>query len=80
MPKPSKQREEEAANEARLRERKEKEALEKKKAARDAERAKLQAVEQSFDLDEQRDIMKQFENNYMGDEADGSSPNSDFGF
>ena len=74
------QREEEAVNEAKLHEQKKKEALEKKQAARDAERVKLQAVEQTVDLDEQRDIMKQFENNYMGDEADGASPSSDFGF
>ena len=74
------QREEVAANEARQRERKEKEALEKKKAARDAERAKLLAVKQEVDLEEQRDVMRQFESNYMGDEADGASPSSDFGF
>ena len=41
------QREEAAAIEARLREQKEKEALDKKKAARDAERAKLLAVKQT---------------------------------
>mmetsp|Transcript_32202 Transcript_32202/g.73987 ORF Transcript_32202/g.73987 Transcript_32202/m.73987 type:complete len:143 (+) Transcript_32202:1586-2014(+) len=73
------QRMEEEANEARLREQKEKEAEEKKKAARDAARAELQAVKQTVDLDEQRDFMKQFENSCMGDE-DGASPSSDFGF
>jgi hypothetical protein len=72
------QREEEAANEARMREQKEKEAEEKKKAARDAARAELAGVTQTVDLDEQRNIMKQFETNYT--EADGASPSSDFGF
>jgi hypothetical protein len=74
------QREEAAAIEARLREQKEKEALDKKKAARDAERAKLLAVKQTVDLDEQRSVMKQFDIDYMGDEADGASPSSDYGF
>jgi len=74
------QREEEAANEALLREQKEKEAKDKKKDAREAARVELQAVEQTVDMDAQRDIMKKFENNYMGDEADGASPSSDFGF
>lgn len=74
------QREEVAAKEARLREQKEKDALEKKKAARDAELKKIQAVKRTVDMDEQRDIMKQFESNFMGDEADGASPSSDYGF
>jgi hypothetical protein len=74
------QRDLEAAKEARLREQNEKAALERKRAARDAERAKLQSVERTVNLDEQRDIMKQFETNFMGDEADGASPSSDYGF
>lgn len=74
------QREEEAANEARLREQKAKEAEEKKQAARDAAKAELEDVQQTVDMDEQRNMMKKFENNYIGDEADGASPSSDFGF
>mmetsp|Transcript_23713 Transcript_23713/g.35875 ORF Transcript_23713/g.35875 Transcript_23713/m.35875 type:complete len:1380 (+) Transcript_23713:62-4201(+) len=74
------QREEEAAIEARLREQKEKKAEEKKKAARDAAKAELEDVKQTIYMDEQRDIMQQFENKYIGDEAEGASPSSDFGF
>lgn len=74
------QRDLRAAEEARLREEKEKLASERKQAARDAERAKLQSVERTVNLDEQREIMKQFETNFMGDEADGASPSSDYGF
>ena len=33
-----------------------------------------------WDLDEQRSVMKQFDIDYMGDEADGASPSSDYGF
>jgi len=75
------QRKEEEENAALLRVQKEKEAEEKKKKAREAARAELQSVEQTVDLDAQRDIMKQYENFGMdGELGDGSSPASDFGF
>jgi hypothetical protein len=68
----------EEAEKVRLREQKEKEAV---RAAREAAKAQANAVEQTVDLDAQRDIMKQFEQNFTDKEmAGGASPSSDFGF
>jgi len=74
------QRIEDEANEARLREQQEKDAEDARKAARDAARAQVQAVEQTVDLDAQRDIMKQYEQNFLDKESGSASPSSDFGF
>jgi hypothetical protein len=76
------QRMEEEANEAKLQEQKEKEAEEARKAARDAARAQVQSVEQTVDLDAQRDMMKQYEQSFLDKElgSGGASPSSDFGF
>lgn len=63
--------------EAILAEQKEKEAEETRAAARAAARAATQAVEQTIDLDEQRNLMKQYEQMH---EDGGASPSSDFGF
>ena len=74
------QRAEEEAKEAELREQQEKEAEEARKAAREAARAQVQSVEQTVDLDAQRDIMKQYEQSYAGGDYGSASPSSDFGF
>jgi hypothetical protein len=75
------QRMEEEEKEARLREQQEKEAEDARKAARDAARAQVQSVEQTVDLDAQRDIMKQYEQSFLDKEnGGGASPSSDFGF
>jgi hypothetical protein len=73
------QRAEEEAKEAELRELQEKEAEEARRAIREAARAQVQSVEQTVDLDAQRDIMKQYEQSYTGDYG-SASPSSDFGF
>ncbi len=74
------QRLEEEANEARLREQQEREAEEARKAAREAVRAQVQSVEQTFDLESQRDLMKQYEQNFLEKDLGSASPSSDFGF
>jgi hypothetical protein len=74
------QREEEEEAEALQREEEEKEAEEKRKKAREAMRAELGSVEQTVDLDAQRDIMKHYEQNLEKEMAGSSSPSSDFGF
>mmetsp|Transcript_63712 Transcript_63712/g.94610 ORF Transcript_63712/g.94610 Transcript_63712/m.94610 type:complete len:163 (+) Transcript_63712:3359-3847(+) len=72
---------EEEEKEARLREEQEREAEAARKAARQAAIANVQNVEQTVDLDLQRDIMKQYEQNFMDKEfGGGASPSSDFGF
>lgn len=73
-------REEEEEAEARQREEEEKEAEEKRKKAREAVRAELGSVEQTVDFDAQRDIMKQYEQNFEKELAGSASPSSDFGF
>lgn len=66
---------------ARLREQQEKEAEDARKVARDAARAQVQSVEQTVELDAQRDIMKQYEQSFLDKENGGSaSPSSDFSF
>jgi hypothetical protein len=70
----------EEEEEARLREEKEKEAEEERLKARENARKQVQSVEQTVDLDDQRDLMKQLEQNYMDTEMGGASPSSDFGF
>ncbi|KAG7355493.1 bromodomain containing protein [Nitzschia inconspicua] len=74
------QRQAEEEEEARLREEKEKEAEEERLKARENARKQVQSVEQTVDLDDQRDLMKQLEQNYMDTEMGGASPSSDFGF
>merc|ERR1711935_795636 len=73
-------REEEEEAEARQREEDEKEAEEKRKKAREALQAELGSVEQTVDLDAQRDIMHQYEQNFEKELAGSASPSSDFGF
>jgi hypothetical protein len=74
------QRMEEEEKEALLQEEKEKAAEEQRKAAREAARAQVQSVEQTVDLDAQRDIMKQYEQSFLDKELGSASPSSDFGF
>lgn len=72
------QRAEDEAKEATLREQQEKEVDETRQAAKDEARAQLQSVEQTVDLDAQRDIMKQYD--FADKDLGGASPSSDFGF
>jgi hypothetical protein len=74
------QRQEEEAREAALREQKEREAEEARQAAREAARAQVNAVEQTVDLDAQRDIMAQYEQSFLDKDMGSASPSSDFGF
>lgn len=72
-------REEEEAEAARLLEEKEREAEEAKIAAREKALQEVNDVQNTVDLDAQRELMKQYEqeyDNYSG----GASPASDFGF
>eukprot|EP00529_Nitzschia_sp_RCC80_P006409 CAMPEP_0113524768 /NCGR_PEP_ID=MMETSP0014_2-20120614/46387_1 /TAXON_ID=2857 /ORGANISM="Nitzschia sp." /LENGTH=1563 /DNA_ID=CAMNT_0000422891 /DNA_START=177 /DNA_END=4868 /DNA_ORIENTATION=+ /assembly_acc=CAM_ASM_000159 len=69
-------RQAEEEEEARLQEEKEREAEEERQKAREDARKAVQSVERTVDLDAERDLMKQLEQNYMG----GASPSSDFGF
>jgi hypothetical protein len=71
---------EKEANEVLKREQQEKEADDARKAARDAARAQVQSVEQTVDLDAQRDIMEQYEKSYLDKDIGSASPSSDFGF
>jgi hypothetical protein len=71
---------EKEANEALKREQHEKEADGARKAARDAARAQVQSVEQTVDLDAQRDIMEQYEKSFLDKDIGSASPSSDFGF
>mmetsp|Transcript_102719 Transcript_102719/g.153977 ORF Transcript_102719/g.153977 Transcript_102719/m.153977 type:complete len:1323 (+) Transcript_102719:42-4010(+) len=66
--------------EAREREKQEKEAEEQRRAAREAARAQVQAVQQTVDLDAQRDIMQEYEQSFLEKEMGSASPSSDFGF
>ncbi|KAL3916387.1 MAG: hypothetical protein SGILL_005203 [Bacillariaceae sp.] len=68
------------AEEARVQEEMEKKAEEDRQKAREDARKQVQSVEQTVDLDEERDLMKQLEQNYMDTEMGGASPSSDFGF
>jgi hypothetical protein len=72
------QRAEEEAKEATMREQQEREAEEARQAAKNEARAHLQSVEQTVDLDAQRDIMKQYD--FVDKDLGGASPSSDFGF
>jgi len=74
------QRAEEEEKEAQLKEQQEKEAEEAAKAARAEARANVQSVEQTVDLDAQRDIMKQYEQSFLDKDMGSASPSSDFGF
>jgi hypothetical protein len=75
-----KQQMEDEEKHALLREQQEKDAEDARKTARDAARAQVQAVEQTVDLDAQRDIMKQYEQSFLDKELGSASPSSDFGF
>lgn len=74
------QRAEEEEKEALLKEQQEKEAEAARKKARDEARAQIQSVEQTVDLDAQRDIMKQYEQSFLDKDLGSASPSSDFGF
>lgn len=75
-------RQEEEAREAAAREQKEKEAEEARQKARDEARSQINSIEQTVDLDAQREIMKQYEQSFLDKDMGGSSPASeaDFGF
>jgi hypothetical protein len=75
------QREEENEEKARLEEQQRQEAEDAAMAAREAQRAEISGIKQTVDLDEQRDIMKQYEQSFLDEEnGGGASPSSDFGF
>jgi hypothetical protein len=74
------QRAEDEEKEALLREQQEKEAEAARKKAREDARAQIQSVEQTVDLDAQRDIMKQYEQSFLDKDLGSASPSSDFGF
>jgi hypothetical protein len=74
------QRQAEEEEEARQKELQEKEAEEQRRKAREEARALAQSVEQTVDLESQRDIMKQYEQSFMDKDMGGASPSSDFGF
>lgn len=71
---------EDEENEARKKAEKEKEEKDKIAAARAAARAQVESVEQTVDLDAQRDIMRQYEQSFLDKELGSASPSSDFGF
>lgn len=74
------QRLEAEENEAKKKAEKEKEEKDKIAQARAAARAQVESVEQTVDLDAQRDIMKQYEQSFLDKELGSASPSSDFGF
>lgn len=75
------ERKQKEIEERRLRELKEKEENEKAKKARAEAVANLD-IQPTIDLDEQRDIMKKYEQSFCDKDLDGAgaSPSSDFGF
>jgi hypothetical protein len=75
------QREEENEEKARLEEQQRQETEDAAIAAREAQRAEISGIKQTVDLDEQRDIMKQYEQSFLDENnGGGASPSSDFGF
>lgn len=74
------QRAEEEANEQQRKFEKEEEVKKAQEAARAKMRAQVESVEQTVDLDAQRDIMKQYEQSFLDKELGSASPSSDFGF
>lgn len=74
-------REEEEAAEARGREEQEREAEDARKAAREKALKEVNSVEATVDIgDAQRDLMKQYEQEFNDNYSAGASPSSDFGF
>ena len=74
-------REEEEAAEAKRLEEQEREAQEAKRLAREEALKELDGVKKEIDLgDEQRDLMKQYEQEFNDNYSAGASPSSDFGF
>ncbi|GKY93880.1 hypothetical protein MPSEU_000354900 [Mayamaea pseudoterrestris] len=74
------QRAEEEEKEALAKELQEKEAKAAALKLREATRAQTQSVAQTVDLEAQRDMMKQYEQNYLDKDLGSASPSSDFGF
>jgi hypothetical protein len=74
-------REEEEAAEAKLREEQEREAEEARKAAREKALQEVNSVRTTVDIgDAQRDLMRQYEQEFNDNYSAGASPSSDFGF
>lgn len=73
-------RKEKEAEAARLREQKEQEEEEKRKKAREKQMAEIDSVQQTIDIEHQRDLMKELERDYYDKDLAGASPSSDFGF
>ncbi|CAB9521708.1 Bromodomain-containing protein 2 [Seminavis robusta] len=73
-------REEEAEEEKKRQAEKEKAEKEEAEATRAKMREQVGAVEQTVDLDAQRDLMKQYEQSFLDKDLGGGSPSSDFGF
>jgi hypothetical protein len=75
------QREEENEEKARLEEQQRQEAEDAAVKAREAQRAETSGIKRTVYLDEQNDIMKQYEQSFLDKEnGGGASPSSDFGF
>ena len=74
------QRKRDEEEEARIEEEKRKEAEEARQKARDELRKERDNTRQECDLNEERDIMKEYEFNYGGGNSGSNSPSSDFGF
>uniref|UniRef100_A0A7S2RYW8 Bromo domain-containing protein n=1 Tax=Eucampia antarctica TaxID=49252 RepID=A0A7S2RYW8_9STRA len=73
-------RKEKEAEATRLREEKEQEEEEKRKKAREKQMAEVDSVQQTIDIEHQRDLMKELERDYYDKDLAGASPSSDFGF
>jgi hypothetical protein len=73
-------REEEAANEARRLEEQEREAEKARNEAREKALQEVNEVKNTIDLDAQRELMKQYEQEFNDNYSAGASPSSDFGF
>jgi len=73
-------REEEAANEALRLKEQEKEAEDARNAAREKALQEVNDVKNTIDLDAQRELMRQYEQEFNDNDSAGASPSSDFGF
>jgi hypothetical protein len=73
-------REEEAANEARRLEEQKQEEENAKKEAREKQQQELDEMKPTIDLDAQRLLMQQYEQEFNDNYSAGASPSSDFGF
>ena len=75
------EREEKEAEEARLREEQEQEAEEARNAAREKAIQEVNSEKATVDIgDAQRELMKQYEQEFNDNYSAGASPSSDFGF